>query len=162
MVCRRARSHRRTGVRTSLLLQRWFRVLWPDKPVGFGSEVVQYVSPDLLDVGHSEAAVVYVEAIYNVGVWGVVLVVLGLGLFVRVIDVLTGRLLRHGSWPVRRILWLTASVIATAGIADLVLDRHLHVHGQIGPAIGGSRLGGPGARRDPSRVGRPPQSACRR
>lgn len=48
------------------------REVWPDKPVGFGTVLTALYKPHLLAVGHSEAALVHGEFVYNFGWMGLI------------------------------------------------------------------------------------------
>lgn len=48
------------------------RELWAGKPLGFGADLVAVVRPDLLGIGHSEAATVLGEWVWDFGVIGLI------------------------------------------------------------------------------------------
>ncbi|MFI7661489.1 hypothetical protein ACIBTW_21675 [Micromonospora parva] len=62
------------------------RALWEGKPVGFGSDLVTFLNPELVGTGHSAAALGHGEWLYNFGLLGLVLMVPAIGLAVRFID----------------------------------------------------------------------------
>jgi hypothetical protein len=96
------------------------RILWDDKPVGFGAELVPLLVPQLLGTGHSEAALFHGEWVYNFGLLGVIAMIpiVGLGL-----NWLDARFLRRRAGVIRsrrELLILVMLVVAAAGMADLV------------------------------------------
>ncbi|MGW3602135.1 hypothetical protein [Micromonospora sp. NPDC005161] len=62
------------------------RALWEGKPVGFGADLVTFLSPELVGTGHSAAALAHGEWLYNFGLLGLGLMVPVIGLAVRFID----------------------------------------------------------------------------
>lgn len=62
------------------------RALWEGKPIGFGSDLVAFLSPELVGTGHSAAALAHGEWLYNFGLLGLGLMVPVTGLAVRFID----------------------------------------------------------------------------
>lgn len=93
------------------------RELWAEKPVGFGTTLTELYRPDLLSVGHSEAALLHGEFVYNFGLPGIVLLVLGAGWTVMRLD-------QAVRWvhdrPVRTASQLTVQAIVIAGSASLL------------------------------------------
>ncbi|MER7891465.1 hypothetical protein ABTX15_16725 [Micromonospora sp. NPDC094482] len=62
------------------------RALWEGKPVGFGADLVTFLSPELVGTGHSAAALAHGEWLYNFGLLGLGLMIPAIGLAVRFID----------------------------------------------------------------------------
>lgn len=96
------------------------RELWPNKPVGFGTELTLIYKPHLLQVGHSEAALVHGEFVYNFGVAGILALTLVCAWFVLALDRL---LVRAQSFPVatlRQLLARAMLIIAVACLLDFV------------------------------------------
>ncbi len=95
------------------------RSLWPEKPIGFGAELTEIFRPELVGTGHSEAALVHGELIFNFGLLSL-LIIIPLSYFVRFLDRrLSNAQSQLVSSPMQ-ILTLTATVLATAGLLDLV------------------------------------------
>lgn len=96
------------------------RAVWPDKPLGLGAELAAKFRPELVGVGHSEAALIHGEVVWNFGVAGLVLLIPVVGIAIRYVD----RLLlfsREQTLDSRRsVLVRTTAVLITAGILDLV------------------------------------------
>lgn len=96
------------------------RELWPDKPVGFGAQLTELYRPELLSVGHSEAALLHGEFVYNFALFGVPVAVLVVGHLVRWLDGWLNDL--HATPPasVRVLIKQAVAVVASAGLLDLV------------------------------------------
>lgn len=63
------------------------RSIWPEKPAGFGREIVEITQPHLVStLGHSDAGTVIGEAVWNFGFWGAPLFLLGVALIARFLD----------------------------------------------------------------------------
>lgn len=63
------------------------RVVWPEKPIGFGREIVQVTQPWLTsNTAHSDAGTFVGEAVWNFGVWGAPVYFIGLILGIRLLD----------------------------------------------------------------------------
>lgn len=62
------------------------RSVWPEKPIGFGSELTYVLNPDLVAVGQSYAALNQAEWYYNFAWLGVVAMVPVVGLVIRLLD----------------------------------------------------------------------------
>jgi hypothetical protein len=96
------------------------RVMWEDKPRGFGTVLTDHLAPELLPSGHTMAALMPGEWLYDFGLVGLVGMVLLLGWGIRRLDLgfvhaLTGDLAS------RRGLWMLAVVVVLmAGLPDLV------------------------------------------
>ena len=95
------------------------RALWPDKPVGFGAELVAYVSPDLTGTIHSDAALFQGEWLFNFGLPGLALMVAVTGLFVRWLDGLLVRAVARPLGNLRDNLRYAAMLVAVTGVIDL-------------------------------------------
>ncbi|RLP87457.1 hypothetical protein EAD89_18800 [Micromonospora sp. BL4] len=96
------------------------RGLWAEKPVGFGTDLVPFLSPELVGTGHSSAALWHGEWLFNFGLLGLALMIPVTGLAVRGVD----RLL---AWASGRPLTTphamgayVAAVLAVVGLLDLV------------------------------------------
>jgi len=130
------------------------RAVWPGKPQGFGAELVPLVNPELVNSGHSDAALFQGEWLFNFGVAGLILMVPAVGLAVAAVDrflwatavrplVGRGALLAYATAIVVAaglpdLAWGTFTFTARAGmrLAALVLvwllltDRRIKWHGQ--------------------------------
>lgn len=63
------------------------RSIWPEKPAGFGREIVEVTQPHLVStLGHSDAGTVIGEAVWNFGLWAAPLFLLGVALIARFLD----------------------------------------------------------------------------
>ncbi|MFV2100787.1 hypothetical protein [Micromonospora sp. LOL_024] len=96
------------------------RAAWPEKPAGFGADLVVFLSPELAGTGHSEAALWHGEWLFNFGLLGLVLMIPVTGLVVRGLD----RLLLVasskplvGPYPVGAYV---GTVLLAVGLFDLV------------------------------------------
>lgn len=96
------------------------RALWPDKPLGLGAELAAKFRPELVGVGHSEAALIHGEAVWNFGVLGLMLLVPIVGIGIRYVDLLLLRSRERTLETRRSVLLRTTSVLITAGILDFV------------------------------------------
>lgn len=96
------------------------RDVWAAKPVGFGTTLTQLYKPELLAVGHSEAALVQGEFVYNFGLWGLLIAPIVMGVGVYRLDAWLARL--HGTAALSTSTLITQAmcVVLTAGIVDLV------------------------------------------
>jgi hypothetical protein len=111
------------------------RSMWADKPVGFGSELVPLLSPQLVGTGHSSAALFFGEWVFNFGLPGLVVMVPIVGLAIRGIDAL---LVRQVARPIadRRALlrYLTATVVVV-GMIDLMWVGTFTYMARTGPRL---------------------------
>lgn len=96
------------------------RAAWPEKPLGLGAELASKFRPELVGVGHSEAALIHGEAVWNFGVSGLIVLVPILGIGIRYIDRLLLRSRERTLETRRSVLVRTTVVLVTAGILDLV------------------------------------------
>lgn len=95
------------------------RAVWPGKPVGFGTNLTEIYSPELLAVGHTYAGLSLGELYYNFGWLGLGMAVLLLGPLIRWVDRL-GTWFAEGLAPTRSsLLKLVAVVLVIAGMPDL-------------------------------------------
>lgn len=96
------------------------RSLWEDKPVGFGLEITRILEPELLSIGQSMAALTQGEWYFNFGWWGLVPMVLAIGLLVRCIDVWAVRVSTAGLTSRRALLTLTIALLLIADLPNLM------------------------------------------
>lgn len=96
------------------------RELWMDKPVGFGTTLTELYRPELLSVGHSEAALVHGEFAYNFALPGLAVLVLAVGWFVGWLDAWLLKLHKGTPESVHGLISRSVCLIATAGLLDLV------------------------------------------
>ncbi|MFU8851389.1 hypothetical protein ACNAW0_10455 [Micromonospora sp. SL1-18] len=96
------------------------RGMWPGKPVGFGTEIVAYVRPELVDTGHSSAVLFHGEWVFNFGLLGLVAMVPVVGYALRGLDRLLVSCCSQGISDRRQVLWQVAVVVATTGMVDLM------------------------------------------
>jgi hypothetical protein len=95
------------------------RAAWPEKPVGFGAEMVYVLHPELAGSGHSDAALFNGEWVYGFGVVGLVAMVPITGVVLRAVD---RRLRWVSARPLadrRSLLVYVATIIVAAGVPDL-------------------------------------------
>lgn len=96
------------------------RALWPDKPVGFGTDLVPLLSPELVGTGHSSAALWHGEWLFNFGLPGLALMIPVTGLAVRGIDrILAWASSRHLTTPHAMGAYV-AALLAAVGLFDVV------------------------------------------
>jgi hypothetical protein len=100
----------------------WFipRPLWPTKPIGFGAELVSILHPQLVNTGHSEAALFQGEWLYNFGLAGLVLMVPVVGLAIWAVDRSLTRVAARPLTNARALLWYATAIVVIAGLPDLV------------------------------------------
>ncbi|MFF5177984.1 hypothetical protein ACFY2Q_08160 [Micromonospora sp. NPDC000316] len=96
------------------------REFWADKPVGFGTELVPFLSPELVGTGHSSAALWQGEWLYNFGLLGLALMIPVTGLAVRGIDRLLAWASGRPLTTPRAMGAYVAAVLAVVGLFDLV------------------------------------------
>lgn len=96
------------------------RELWSTKPVGFGATLTELYKPELLSVGHSEAALVQGEFVYNFGVWGLLIAPIAIGIATYRLDIWLARLHVKPVLSTSTLITQAAGVVLTAGIVDLV------------------------------------------
>jgi hypothetical protein len=96
------------------------RAFWPEKPVGFGYELVPYLAPELAGTGHSVAALWYGEWLFNFGVVGMVAMIPVTGLFVSAIDRFLARASARPLTTPRALGSYVAGVLVAVGLFDLV------------------------------------------
>ncbi|MDG4801829.1 hypothetical protein [Micromonospora sp. WMMD980] len=96
------------------------RGLWPEKPAGFGYELVSYLAPQLAGTGHSVAALWQGEWLFNFGVAGMVVMIPVTGLAVRGIDWFLARASARPLTTPRALGCYVAAVLAAVGLFDLV------------------------------------------
>jgi len=95
------------------------RAFWPGKPPGFGADLVPIVNPELVNSGHSDAALLQGEWLYNFGIAGLLLMVPITGLAVRAADRLLARAAARPLVDRRTLFVLGTAVIIAAGLPDL-------------------------------------------
>lgn len=94
------------------------RQLWPNKPDGFGTQLVPVLKPHLIGTGHSEAATALGEWVWNFGTVGLVF----LPLFTAVLLVTIcawRRTLNAPTHSSRRVFSHIAFALVTSGMLDL-------------------------------------------
>ncbi|WBB94165.1 hypothetical protein [Verrucosispora sp. WMMC514] len=96
------------------------RAMWPDKPVGFGSEIVPYLSPELAGTEHSAAALWHGEWLFNFGGWGLLVMIPVIGLAVRGIDRLLIRAAARPLTTPASLAGFVAAILAMVGLFDLL------------------------------------------
>lgn len=95
------------------------RRLWPEKPVGFGSELVPVVRPGYKgDEGHSEAATVLGEWVWNFGIAGLIVLPIVTVLLLAALTKWRQSLVTETPTPTSIISHLALALIA-AGMLDL-------------------------------------------
>ena len=95
------------------------RLLWPDKPDGFGAVLTQILEPDLVSIDQSLAAHLGGEWLYDFGYPGLFAMVLAMGWLLARLDLFVADRLGKPTTDRRAILALTAATLLLAGIPDL-------------------------------------------
>ncbi|MFJ2082464.1 hypothetical protein ACI2KV_08395 [Micromonospora chokoriensis] len=96
------------------------RAFWPDKPVGFGYELVPYLAPGLAGTGHSVAALWYGEWLFNFGVVGMAVMIPVTGLAVSAIDRFLARASARPLTTPTALGRYVGGVLLAVGLFDLV------------------------------------------
>lgn len=96
------------------------REMWADKPVGFGLTLTQLYKPELLVVGHSEAALVQGEFVYNFGLWGLLLAAIVVGFAIFWLDAWLVTLHNLHVTSTSILIAQSVGTVLTAGVVDLV------------------------------------------
>jgi hypothetical protein len=96
------------------------RDFWSGKPVGFGAELVPFISPSMVGTGHSDAALFFGEWLFNFGLPGLLFMVPITGIAMRRLDQFLARVTCQPLDSRGAILRYTAAVVAAAGVIDLV------------------------------------------
>lgn len=95
------------------------RVLWPDKPAGFGAVLTQILEPQLVAIGQSLTAHLVGEWFYDFGYPGVAVMVVVMGWAIGRLDRYASARIAHPVDSKRDLILLTAVVVAFAGLPDL-------------------------------------------
>lgn len=96
------------------------RQVWPDKPIGFGAELTLIFRPEVAALGHSEAALMHGEWVFNFGIAGLILLLPIVAWFVNWIDRGLVASQRIAIDTRRQFLRRVAMILAAAGLLDLV------------------------------------------
>jgi len=97
----------------------WFpRSLWPEKPNGFGADLTAAIRPDLVGTGHSEAATLLGEWVWDFGIWSLFALPLVAALCLVLLRKLRDATPGFASRDLRVSMHLT-SALATAGMLDV-------------------------------------------
>lgn len=96
------------------------RTFWPDKPVGFGLELTELYRPELLPIGHSEAALLQGEFVYSWALVGLPVLFGITGYFVLRLDRWLDGLNSIQPDSILVLLKQSIAVVASAGLVDLV------------------------------------------
>jgi len=112
------------------------RQIWPTKPIGFGAELGDFFRPDLLGRGHSEAALFQGEWVFAFGA------LIGLGLFIPVLGLMVAwldkaafRASRIAGSSRLEVLEMTALLILSASITDLIWGGSFTYVSRVGPRL---------------------------
>lgn len=92
------------------------RALWPGKPVGFGSTLISLLHRDQMGTGNSSAALNQGEWFFAYGWFGIVAMVVVIGLFIRVLDGLFAHYINEALSSRRTLLML---LLVTSAVADI-------------------------------------------
>lgn len=97
--------------------------LWSGKPPGFGSEMVPITKPHLANSeAYSDAALITGEAVWNLGVWGSILMFVIFALWVRVLDkwfAAAANKLKQGDLGITHLCRIVMIVLFSSGILNL-------------------------------------------
>jgi hypothetical protein len=96
------------------------RAFWPEKPVGFGADLVPILRPELVGSGHSEAALFFGEWIYNFGAVGLLLMVPTTGILLGALDRLLVGASQSPLGDRPAIVRYAMAVVAAAGVIDIL------------------------------------------
>lgn len=96
------------------------RTFWPDKPVGFGLELTELYRPELLSIGHSEAALLQGEFVYSWSLLGLPVLFGITGYFVCRLDRWLDGLNSVQPGSILVLIKQSIAVVAAAGLVDLV------------------------------------------
>jgi hypothetical protein len=96
------------------------RDFWPGKPIGFGAELVPFISPRMVGTGHSEAALFFGEWLFNFGLPGLLIMVPIAGIAMRGLDQLLARAMCLPLDSRGAIMRYTTALVATSGVMDLM------------------------------------------
>jgi hypothetical protein len=94
------------------------RGIWPDKPIGFGSEIVPFINPHLVGTGHSDAALFFGEWLFNFGLPGLLIMVPAVGLLMRGLDHILARMTRFPLNSMHAVMRYTLAIVAAVGVID--------------------------------------------
>ncbi|NLU80625.1 hypothetical protein HCA58_20090 [Micromonospora sp. HNM0581] len=111
------------------------RSLWPDKPVGFGAEIVPFLSPHLAGTDHSAAALWHGEWLYNFGPAGIVAMVPVTGVAVRGIDWVLTWATSHPLDTPAALAGFVGAVLGSVGLFDLLWVGSFTVMGRTGARL---------------------------
>jgi hypothetical protein len=96
------------------------RSIWVDKPIGFGAELVAFISPDLVGTGHSSAALLFGEFLYNFGYAGFILMIPALGLALRHADEALARRASTALDTRFAVVQYASYLVVCCGVVDLI------------------------------------------
>lgn len=97
------------------------KAVWPDKPVGFGAEIIPVVAPHLVGVpGYSDSATILGELLWGFGPFFALVGVLGLILIIRSADSWLEKQRMAAVSGVDRVMRDMLSVVLIAGLLNLV------------------------------------------
>lgn len=96
------------------------RGIWEGKPVGFGYELTAIYRPELLPFGHSEAALLYGEFVYNFGVFGLLMLTGVCGVSILMLDRLLVAAQGSARESLTSLVAEAALIIVVACLLDLV------------------------------------------
>jgi hypothetical protein len=88
--------------------------------LGFGAELVPFISPRMVGTGHSEAALFFGEWLFNFGLPGLLIMVPVAGTAMRGLDQLLARAMCLPLDSRSAIVRYTTALVATAGVMDLM------------------------------------------
>jgi hypothetical protein len=95
------------------------RILWPEKPIGWGAEITPYTKPELIGTIHSEAATGFVEPYWNFGLPGIFLAIPILGAAIRGIDLVLLHSYRRPP-SVATLLMGSCGILLASSLPDLI------------------------------------------
>ncbi|TFE01705.1 hypothetical protein [Jeotgalibacillus salarius] len=95
------------------------RAIWPEKPWNFNREITYIFNPEYVIYGHSEAAVLYAEWLFNFGFAGILFCVVFLGVLLKWLDRKYFSLLFKSSWSSGDFIKFTVVVIMMGGMLNL-------------------------------------------
>lgn len=96
------------------------RELWAEKPVGFGTTLTELYRPELLAIGHSEAALLHGELVYNFGLPGMAVLIVGVAWGVGKLDQAVRWIHKRPVLTASQLIVQAIVISGSAGLLDLV------------------------------------------
>lgn len=112
------------------------RGVWPDKPIGFGSELAYLFNPELAPYGHSNLALLHGELIYNFGLPGIALLLIFFGVFVNRLDLRLAQVAtRPQAGTFADALRVALMTVLASSMVDLIWGGTFHYVARTGVRV---------------------------